>query len=518
MAAKDQVVIVPNIGPVSFPSTMRDEDIARAIQKMIGTQDQSIPTPENLQAGRERAAKAKIEERALEEQTTTPIQSALKTATLGTFDPIAAGQVGASMLSSALVTPYANVKGAIQELRGKGRAEDIAAQTIAQNAYQPTSVTGQNYMEKVSDFLHNLGAEGVAGMPELTSAKGLPRNLQQVREGLPAFETPKTSILGKNKYPEKIPTIEQLKNQSRIDYKKAEDAGIVFKPENYNNFARNLTNTLKDELDIDKELNPASYRLMTKINEKSQAPVSLKNINTLRVQANGIIKSGNAADANAASLIKNHLDDYLDSLDASFIITKPNAEGTVQESVNSLKQGIDAWKRARKAETISDIYDVADIRSGTNFKASGMEQALRQRITNLATNKNKMRLFNPTEQAAIIDVAKGGNVQNMFREVGKYAPTGPVGSGAGVYLGEQLMGEEGKVLFPAISAGARAISGAIAKNKFKDLENLMKMGYLPTQVRGTTSTMPLSVGGLLEQTTPQTDEDIKNLLKISKYQ
>lgn len=51
MATKDQVVIVPNIGAVSFPSTMRDEDIAKAIQKMIGAQDQSIPTPENLQAG-----------------------------------------------------------------------------------------------------------------------------------------------------------------------------------------------------------------------------------------------------------------------------------------------------------------------------------------------------------------------------------------------------------------------------------------------------------------------------------
>jgi acyl carrier protein len=83
---------------------------------------------------------------------------------------------------------------------------------------------------------------------------------------------------------------------------------------------------------------------MTKINEKGQAPVSLKNINTLRTQANDIIASGSAADRNAAKLIKNNLDDYLDSLDASSIITKPSKEATVQESVDSLKQGIDAWK------------------------------------------------------------------------------------------------------------------------------------------------------------------------------
>ena len=62
------------------------------------------------------------------------------------------------------------------------------------------------------------------------------------------------------------------------------------------------------------------------------------------------------------------------------------------------------------------------------------------------------------------------------------------------------MGEEGKLAFPAISYGARKVSEQIAKNKFKNLEDLLKMGYSPTALRGTRGTQGVQATGLLGQT------------------
>jgi hypothetical protein len=102
-----------------------------------------------------------------------------------------------------------------------------------------------------------------------------------------------------------------------------------------------------------------------------------------------------------------------------------------------------------------------------------MAQQLRQ----LSKNDKKMRTFTPEEQNAIREAAKGGNVQNLLRFYGKFAPTGPVSSifagGATAY--EPLIG----VPFAVGAAGSRMGAEAIRRNAVENLGARMRLGQAP---------------------------------------
>jgi len=83
------------------------------------------------------------------------------------------------------------------------------------------------------------------------------------------------------------------------------------------------------------------------------------------------------------------------------------------------------FNRERKAEVFQDMLTNAPIQKGA-FSQSGMENYLYNELKKLTRNKNKMRVFNQSEQAAIREAAQGSGLQNALKFVGRFAPTGPV--------------------------------------------------------------------------------------------
>lgn len=83
-------------------------------------------------------------------------------------------------------------------------------------------------------------------------------------------------------------------------------------------------------------------------------------------------------------------------------------------------------------------------------------------------------MFTPEEQQAIIQAARGGNVQNLLRYFGKFAPTGPVSSivpllttAASAPLG---------LAATAGAMGARVAATKIRKSDVNKLAALMRAG------------------------------------------
>jgi hypothetical protein len=138
-----------------------------------------------------------------------------------------------------------------------------------------------------------------------------------------------------------------------------------------------------------------------------------------------------------------------------------------------------------------------------------MEQALRARLVNLASNKKQMRAFTPSEQAVITKAAKGGSLQNALRMLGKQAPvggmaqfTGPsIGAMIGAALGGPTGAAVGAATVPAVSAGARGISTKIGLSNFRNLENLLLLGrpQIPTVPVSGAMAARGALPGLLQQ-------------------
>jgi len=296
---------------------------------------------------------------------------------------------------------------------------------------------------------------------------------------------------------EAVPTIQVLKEQAGKQYKFAEDAGAVFKQNSFKTFADSLEPQLRKE-GFNVKLHPKVSAALDEIKDASTTDLTLENAEILRRIGNAAKSSIEPDERRVGGILIDKLDEFIEG-------AQPNQlKSGSKDAVDALTSARDLWKRSRKGEILQDIFDTAELRAEANFTQSGMEQALRSRLVNLATNAKKMRTFTKQEQAAIKDTAKGGSIQNILRWAGKYAPTSPIPATAGAVLGSMTGGPLGAgigaLAVPAIGATARYGATKIGLQNFKDLQNQLLLGRKPVQnISPYKATQFRDIGGLLSQ-------------------
>lgn len=296
---------------------------------------------------------------------------------------------------------------------------------------------------------------------------------------------------------EAIPTIKALKEQASQQYKFAENAGAVFKKDSFKTFSDSLEATLKKE-GFHKKLHPKVATTLDEIKLASKSDLTLENAEILRRIGNSAKVSIEADERRLGGKLIEMLDDFVEN-------AQPNQlKSGSKEAVDSLVSARALWKRSRKGEILQEIFDTAELRAEANFTQSGMEQALRSRLVNLATNTKKMRAFTKEEQASIKAVAKGGSIQNVLRWGGKFAPTSALPAMAGATIGAMFGGPVGAgvgtLAVPVIGAASRAGATKIGLKNFTDLQNQLLLGRKPTQnISPYAITQARGFGGLLSQ-------------------
>jgi len=279
---------------------------------------------------------------------------------------------------------------------------------------------------------------------------------------------------------EKIPTIDELKQLSRNQYQQAKEAGIVFKKDSFKSFANELEKDLIEQ-GIDKDIQPTAFKALNRITTASNKANTLSDIETLRKVAQGASASTNASERRFGQMMIEKLDDYIETSSPENILAGNKA------GIDAIKNAREAWRTSKKAEIMDDIFNSAELRAEANFSQSGMENVLRRKLVNLADNKKLMRTFTKDEQDAITSAAKGGTLQNFYRRIGKYAPTGAiptgVGAGLGASIGSAVGGPAGAFIggaaVPAIGAAARQRATSIGLERFKTLEDMLRLGRAP---------------------------------------
>jgi hypothetical protein len=327
---------------------------------------------------------------------------------------------------------------------------------------------------------------------------------------------------------EVIPTAEQLKTQATQAYDRANKAGVVISPQSLKNTYPTFTNAVK-EAGFDPDLHPQVNIVLNRLAEENQAPKTLQELDTLRRIVRAPTKTfDNPDQQRVAYKLLDEFDNYIANLsDKDLAVPKKSVDlgkfGVIEiedamspkvaskDAINSLKEARSLYSKSIKSDTIADLMERAEITAGANYTQSGIENALRQELKSLAKNKKRLAGFNQTEKDAIIAAAKGGNLQNFLRYVGKLAPTSVIAGGGAVGLGYLAGGATGAAVLPVIGGAGRYAATRMGLQNMRDIQDLVALGRTPNVIQSRTGLVPqTAIRGLLS---PQIIEEELNQLK-----
>ena len=301
---------------------------------------------------------------------------------------------------------------------------------------------------------------------------------------------------------EVAPTPEQLRNLSELQYTNATKAGVVVSPESLQAKLPSFNEALKVE-GYDPGLHPQLNAVVARLQQETDAPKTLKELETLRRIVKAPTRTfDNPDQQRIAYRLLDEFDDYVDNLKPADLV------GAAKESktaTTALSKARNLYARSKKSDVMSDILERAEIKAGANFTQSGLENSLRQELKSLALNKKRMAGFTKAEQDAIQAAAKGGNVQNVLRYFGKYAPTSVIpagigsgiGAGVGAAMGGPVGAAIGSAVVPTVGAAARAGATRIGMNRLQELQDMIALGRMPENQRRTRLMGVTGIRGLL---------------------
>lgn len=495
-----KIIEVPGYGEVEFPDNMSDDQISAAIQ-------QNISQPQQRGAGEQVARGASMIARGL----AAPTVGAIGGGALG-------GPVGA--LAGSLAVPAADILTAGYNALAPEKYEIGYPSTAVQNLLTKAGMPApENTIERAlvagGSALGGVGAQlGPLSQLATTATTQTGRNIAQQLSQIPERQlaaslpagTVSQAVTEKTESPllgagagmlaslpfgigaqtgAKQPTIAEVKQAAGKQYDIAKLSNLEFKNNAFKQNAVNIQKMLNQE-GFDKDLHPNVNAAINRL-VKDNAPKTLQNVETLRKVAKGAASSINPDERRLANIMIDKLDEFVENANPNQL-----AAGKDMKAVEALKDARQLWSQSKKAEILDDIFNSADLRAEANYTQSGMENALRRRLVNLADNKKLMRTFTKQEQQDIINTAKGGSIQNMLRWAGKLSPTSVIPAVGGSYIGASLFGPIGAAAGPLIGAASRYGATRMGLKNFEDLQRRLLTGG---QIQPTTTAPSAILGG-----------------------
>jgi hypothetical protein len=280
-----------------------------------------------------------------------------------------------------------------------------------------------------------------------------------------------------------IPSVDQLKTQSRDAYKRAAESGVFYNANQFDDFIDNLNTNLRDQegkrVTVLPELHPKSNAVLQAFSRYKGSNKTLEDMDDLRRIARDAASAPDPADRRVGMIIRNKIDD--------FILNESPVGG--EAGVEALKEARGYWSRARKGDVIEDLMFDARLDSKGTFTGAGVENAMRREFKRLAKS-NDFRLFNKDEQRAILSVVEGGPFSNATRLIGKFAPTGVVSGTLGPTLGSAVgfgaagpWGLTGAAVVPAVGAAGRLAATRATETAAARASAKIRAGNAPANVR-----------------------------------
>ena len=266
------------------------------------------------------------------------------------------------------------------------------------------------------------------------------------------------------------PSIKQLKAAGSKAYKAADDAGVIIESHSLNRLAQDVRADLA-RLKYRERLQPKVGPVLDELDaEIRTGNTTLSSVDGLRQVANNAIAGTlDKAERKMLGSIVSRIDDYIDTLQPGEVIA-----GDSQAATAALKQGRDYWKRMRKAEIVETMIKKAERQANKGGVGGNVDNAYRQRISQILDNEKKANLFNEPERAMMQRVVDGTASHNILRGIGKLSP-GTSGLTSWFGIGSTFVHPAG-VALPVAGAIAKPIADSLTRRNAARVSEFVRMG------------------------------------------
>lgn len=257
-------------------------------------------------------------------------------------------------------------------------------------------------------------------------------------------------------------TTDELKAKATNAFQKAQDEGVVVSQGSFANYLNDLGDVVVKR-NFDKDFHPMAFKVFNKFAEDLQkGDLTLNHIMNLRAWMNEAKDAAKTPkDAAMIKVMRNELDNYVANLTSRDMSVLPGSTGDLNAAVSSYREGREAWRQYRGAQTVEKLLENAKINADRNI-APNLDSSIRQEFARLIKDPSQKAFFSPDEWAALEKVARGGPIQNTMRQLGRLAPHN--------VLTTLMMGSIHPGLAGASVAGAGARSVA-TKATLRNVEN-----------------------------------------------
>ena len=320
-----------------------------------------------------------------------------------------------------------------------------------------------------------------------------------------AATTLATGAAGSVKRPQKQEALstQALDRIATDRYDQLQQSGVQLKTDEFVNAMDDIAKGLRQEGYTPKAF-PKVAGAIEELTSTAQ-PKDWTELQALRKMIRSGQKSIEPEERRMASILLDDYDNYLMTVPKESI-----ASGDMKNAGQLWSEARNAYSKMKKSEVFEDMLNEAKL-DKSKFTQSGEENSLAKQLRQLAKNDKKMRLFTKDEQDAIEKAAKGGNVQNMLKFFGRFAPTGvvPVGLSVGTTALAPMIG----IPLTIGAAGSRGLATNMRRGSVEDLTNMMRTGGIPQTVGSPfRAVTPVTARGLLSM--EDLDREQRNLLGI----
>lgn len=265
-----------------------------------------------------------------------------------------------------------------------------------------------------------------------------------------------------------IPSEEQLKKTAEAGFRKAEEAGVIIKPEGMRRLATEVVNDLA-QFGYHPQLQPRIAAVLNEMERVAQGNTTYKGLDLLRRITANAASSNDASERAAATKIIQRIDDYMRNLPADDVLT-----GNAAQASAGIREGRDTWARFRRSEMVNTAAVKAERRAASTGSGGNLENALRQNVRSILDNPRRSRGMTAAEKEMAEKVVRGTPGQNALRLAGKLSPT-TGGLQAALNVGATAFNP--MMAIPgAIGFGAKAAAERMTTKNVQRLSEMIRSG------------------------------------------
>lgn len=278
-----------------------------------------------------------------------------------------------------------------------------------------------------------------------------------------------------------IPSVDDLKQAGQDAFARSKAEGVVFKPEAVDRLRGDVYKDFA-EFGYHPKNQPGAAVAYEELERLvNGGNVAMEGLHSARKIAQGGFNPTNPSNNALIGKVTSKIDDFAANATPDDVLA-----GNPQAAAAALKEGQGYWSRFRKLEKVQELMERAGLNAGSTGSGGNIENATRQQLKRILTDKKLMRGFTRDEQAAVKKAVLGSPTQNALRLAGKIAPGG---NGLMAYLHGAGAVAAPTVAIPAMLAGTvakKTAEGMTSRNAQK-VQQLIAMGGNKAALRGTNS-------------------------------